>query len=136
MQLVRFVKCAAPSVVDVIITQFERSFACRVACLLGRTRLMTELDMDNRRIFEGWRSDGVERYEFDEDNVTPLSGTRPKLGGVGGGVDDAGGGLGVADGSTFERDLNENFCFGARSFLTFASSSARFLSCYDKFELQ
>jgi hypothetical protein len=91
---------------------------------------MTELDMDKRRIFEGWRSDGVERYAFDEDSVTPLSGTRPKPGGVGAGVE--GVVVGVADGSTFERDLNENFCFGALSFLSFARSSASCLSCYDK----
>jgi hypothetical protein len=91
---------------------------------------MIEFDMDKRRIFEGWRSDGVERYAFDEDSVTPLSGTRPKPGGVGAGVDEVV--VGVADGSTFERDLNENFCFGALSFLSFARSSARCLSCYGK----
>jgi hypothetical protein len=126
----RLVQCAAPSTVDVIITQFETSFACRVACLLGRMRLMTELEIDKRRIFDGWRSDGVERYAFDEDSVTPLSGTRPKPGGVGTRV--AGVVVGVAGGSTFERDLNENFCFGALSFLSFTRSSATCLSCYDK----
>lgn len=67
--------------------------------------------------------------------MTPLSGTTSAIlwagvvNAVKGGIGGAGGLTAAVGDSTFERDLKENFCLGARSFLTLANSSERPLSC-------
>ena len=89
---------------------------------------MTLPDIDCRRILEGGRSGEVERHAFDVEKVTPSSRTTLTVSGLGG----WGGGVvgvevvGVVD---FDRDLNENFCFGTN--FTFADDirSASCLSC-------
>jgi hypothetical protein len=83
---------------------------------------MMLFDIDRTRMLEGCKSRAVERYALEAERDTPLSGmafvASSALGTVGGVA-----GFEVLGDSEFDRDLNENRCFG-----TYFSFSADIIS--------
>jgi hypothetical protein len=91
---------------------------------------------------EGWYSVGVDKYVFEVDNVIPLSATKliPEStvsteGGGGGTVTVCARVVGVLLDSVmvvvfFNRDLNENFCFGSLFCFSVSNILDNSFNCY------
>src|SRR5262245_53285422 len=109
IQLDRRVRWAAPAILEIKIRQLDKSFARRVECPGLLRRLMTVLDIDDRRILLGPSMAG-DKTVFERDNTIPLSSTEVKSSDMGSGVVES---LGACD-KFVDRDLNENFCLGTR----------------------